>query len=109
MTFDVIMTIYIILSGIVVHIMWKRIENLEDWVMHLLEQTDCLIVDARFKAHCLNCAESGSHKCKKCDGEMYFKDTPQTEKTDRIPFDPMTEMTMKQMIEERLRQTERSE
>ncbi len=40
MTFDVIMTIYIILNGIVVHIMWKRIENLEDWVMHLLEQTE---------------------------------------------------------------------
>ena len=40
MTFDVIMTIYIILNGIVYHIMWKRIENLEDWVMHLLEQTE---------------------------------------------------------------------
>jgi hypothetical protein len=42
-------------------------------------QTDCLIVDARFKAHCLNCAESGSYKCTKCDGEMYYKDAPQTD------------------------------
>ena len=40
MTFDVIMTIYIILNGIVYHIMWKRIENLEKWVLHLLEQAD---------------------------------------------------------------------
>lgn len=42
-------------------------------------QTDCIIADARLKAHCLNCAESGSYKCKKCDGEMYYKDTPQTD------------------------------
>ena len=33
----------------------------------------------------------------------------QTEQADRIPFDPMTEMTIKQMIEERLMQNERSE
>ena len=42
-------------------------------------QMDCLIADARFKAHCLNCTESGSYKCTKCDGEMYYKDTPQTD------------------------------
>lgn len=28
---------------------------------------------------CLNCANSGSYKCRKCDGEMYFKDDPQTD------------------------------
>lgn len=30
---------------------------------------------------CENCAESGSYKCTKCDGEMYYKDTPQTERS----------------------------
>ncbi len=29
---------------------------------------------------CLNCANSGSYKCSRCDGEMYFKDEPQTER-----------------------------
>ena len=34
---------------------------------------------------CDNCSESGSYKCSKCDGEMYFKrlevaDEPQTER-----------------------------
>lgn len=33
-------------------------------------------------------------------------DTPQIEKTDRIPYDPLNEMNIKRMIEERLRQTE---
>ena len=47
-------------------------------------QTDCIIADARLKAHCLNCAESGSYKCKRCDGEMYYKDTPQTDRTEPI-------------------------
>ncbi|MBQ6632283.1 MAG: hypothetical protein IJH55_09380 [Romboutsia sp.] len=28
------------------------------------------------EARCLNCANSGSYKCSKCDGEMYFKDEP---------------------------------
>lgn len=50
-------------------------------------QTDCLIVDARFKAHCLNCAENGSYKCTKCDGEMYYKaDAPQTDCEDIYPL-----------------------
>ena len=30
------------------------------------------------EARCLNCANSGSYKCTKCDGEMYFKTEPQT-------------------------------
>lgn len=34
------------------------------------------------------------------------KDTPQTEKVDRIPFDPLVEMDIKRAVEERLRQTE---
>ena len=36
----------------------------------------------RVKYHCINCAENGSYKCSKCDGEMYYKydkDEPQTE------------------------------
>lgn len=50
-------------------------------------QTDCLIVDARFKAHCLNCAENGSYKCTKCDGEMYYKaDAAQTDCEDIYPL-----------------------
>ena len=35
----------------------------------------------RVKYHCINCAENGSYKCSKCDGEMYYKydkDEPQT-------------------------------
>ena len=28
---------------------------------------------------CDNCSEYGSFKCTKCDGEMYFKDEPQTD------------------------------
>lgn len=36
-------------------------------------------------------------------------DTPQTKKAERIPFDPLVEMDIMRMIEERLRQTERSE
>lgn len=31
---------------------------------------------------CDSCAESGSYKCTKCDGEMYYKDAPHT-KCDR--------------------------
>ena len=36
----------------------------------------------RVKYHCINCAENGSYKCSKCDGEMYYKydkDEPQTD------------------------------
>lgn len=35
-------------------------------------------------------------------------DTPQTEKADRIPYDPLVEMDIKRAVEERLRQTETS-
>ena len=35
-------------------------------------------------------------------------DTPQTEKADRIPYDPLVEMDIKRVVEERLRQTETS-
>ena len=43
-----------------------------DTVIGLAEQADALQTD------CDNCAESGSYKCTKCDGEMYYKaDTPQ--------------------------------
>ena len=38
----------------------------------------------RVKYHCINCAENGSYKCSKCDGEMYYKydkDEPQTERS----------------------------
>ena len=34
--------------------------------------------ETRLTAKCLNCANGGSYKCSKCDGEMYFKDEPQT-------------------------------
>ena len=37
----------------------------------------------RVKYYCINCAENGSYKCSKCDGEMYYKydkDEPQTER-----------------------------
>ena len=30
----------ILLNSILINIEWKRIENLEQWVLHLLEQTD---------------------------------------------------------------------
>lgn len=37
-----------------------------------------IIADSRLTAKCLNCANGGSYKCSKCDGEMYFKNEPQT-------------------------------
>jgi hypothetical protein len=36
--------------------------------------------EPQLTAKCLNCANSGSYKCSKCDGEIYFKDEPQTER-----------------------------
>lgn len=33
--------------------------------------------EPQLTAKCLNCANSGSYKCTKCDGEMYFKTEPQ--------------------------------
>lgn len=42
--------------------------------MKPVEQTE-----PQLTAKCLNCANGGSYKCSKCDGEMYFKDEPQTD------------------------------
>ena len=36
--------------------------------------------ESQLMAKCLNCANGGSYKCSKCDGEMYFKDGSQTER-----------------------------
>ena len=36
--------------------------------------------EPKLTAKCLNCANGGSYKCSKCDGEMYFKTEPQTER-----------------------------
>ena len=41
--------------------------------------------ETRLTAKCLNCANGGSYKCSKCDGEMYYKydkDEPQTERSE---------------------------
>ena len=47
------------------------------------KHADAIIIDeSRLTAKCLNCANGGSYKCSKCDGEMYFKDEPQTERSE---------------------------
>ena len=41
--------------------------------------------ETRLPANCLNCANGGSYKCSKCDGEMYYKydnAEPQTERSE---------------------------
>lgn len=39
------------------------------------KHADVITIDeSRLTAKCLNCANGGSYKCSKCDGEMYFKD-----------------------------------
>ena len=47
------------------------------------KHADAIIIDeSRLTAKCLNCANGGSYKCSKCDGEMYYKydkDEPQTD------------------------------
>ena len=44
------------------------------------KHADVVIIDeTRLTAKCLNCANGSSYKCSKCDGEMYYKDTPQTD------------------------------
>ena len=47
------------------------------------KHADAIIIDdSRLTAKCLNCANGGSYKCIKCDGEMYYKydkDEPQTD------------------------------
>ena len=40
MIFKTLVAVSILLNGILINIEWKRIENLEQWVLHLLEQTD---------------------------------------------------------------------
>lgn len=71
-------------NGIATDYKCGECQHMDKWEHRYADtpQTDCIIVDARFKAHCLNCAESGSYKCKRCDGEMYYKDTPQTDCTE---------------------------
>ena len=38
MIFKILVAISILLNGIVIYLMGKRIENLEQWVMHLIKQ-----------------------------------------------------------------------
>ena len=40
MIFKILVAVSILLNGVVIHLEWKRIENLETWMLHLLEQTD---------------------------------------------------------------------
>lgn len=40
MLFKILLIVFILLDGIVISIAWKRIENLEKWVMHLIKQTE---------------------------------------------------------------------
>ena len=37
---DIIIIVALICNTILLHIEWKRIENLEKWTMHLLEQSE---------------------------------------------------------------------
>lgn len=49
------------------------------------------------------------NNCKNCDKKCVWRNEPQTEKADRIPFDPLVEMDIKRMVEARLAQTERED
>ncbi len=40
MIVNTIIAVALLLNTILIHMAWKRIENLEKWVLHLLEQTD---------------------------------------------------------------------
>lgn len=40
MIFKILATIWILLSAIVIDIEWKRIESLEQWVLHLVQQIE---------------------------------------------------------------------
>ena len=42
--------------------------------------------EPQLTAKCLNCANSGSYKCNKCDGEIYFKNEPQTNKDFKVTY-----------------------
>ena len=48
---------------------------------------DCSTVETRLTAKCLNCANGGSYKCSKCDGEIYYKTEPQTCSVNGRPYD----------------------
>ena len=37
MTFKILVAVSILLNGVVIHLVWKRVENLEQWVMHLMQ------------------------------------------------------------------------
>ena len=53
-------------------------KNLDDIVNRITEQTEPQYEMGMGTLKCDNCSEYGSFKCTKCDGEMYFKDEPQT-------------------------------
>lgn len=75
----------------------QKCDAVKHWNKRKTEPTteDCSMVEPQLTAKCLNCANSGSYKCSKCDGEMYFKDEPQTVRSNLEPFrvdEPQTEI-----------------
>jgi len=40
MIVNTLIAVALLLNTILIHIEWKRIENIEKWVLHLLEQTE---------------------------------------------------------------------
>jgi hypothetical protein len=67
-------------------------EDLQDWKDRMwaeaivteptISKMEQVEDETRLTAKCLNCANGGSYKCSKCDGEMYYKydkDEPQTD------------------------------
>ena len=40
MIVNTIIAVALLLNTILIHMAWKRIENIEKWVLHLLEQTE---------------------------------------------------------------------
>ena len=40
MIVNTIIAVALLLNTILIHMEWKRIENLEKWMLHLLEQAD---------------------------------------------------------------------
>ena len=60
------------------------IEKISKNICYKAEQTEPQYDIDKGTIKCDNCSESGSYKCSKCDGEMYFKrlkveDEPQIE------------------------------
>ena len=46
-------------------------------------------IEPQLMTKCLNCANGGSYKCSKCDGEIYFKYEPKTCETCKFEwFEP---------------------